>query len=57
MEREFLKAASLFLQCRLHEMDDDHHDPLGALMGSMDWCSEMKLILEEWRKRRWQQKG
>lgn len=46
---QFFQAVSLFLWCRLHEMDDDHEDKFGALLGSLDWQAEMKLILEEWR--------
>jgi hypothetical protein len=50
VQRQFLKAAAEFLFCRQAEMDDDHKDKAGALMGSMDWTAEMSLIIKEWKR-------
>ena len=48
MQKQFFNAVGNFLRCRIHEMDDDHKDQLGALMGSLDWYVEARLILKEW---------
>jgi len=48
LQYQFFQAAGNFLHCRMHEMEEER-DPLGALMGALDWYCELKEILEEWR--------
>jgi hypothetical protein len=49
MQKQFFRAIANFFYCRLAEMDDDHKDRIGALMGAMDWQAEASLIIKEWR--------
>lgn len=47
MEREFFRAAAMWLEARLRALEGEESFPGGAIIGELDAGAECAMILEE----------